>query len=378
MQGKQYVTLGGFILRFLLIIYGNWQDENHEVGFTDVDYKVFTDAAQNILQNQSPYTQPTYRYSPLIALLLTPNIILFQQFGKLIFCCVDLIVGQQIYWYAKKCLSATEKNALIMQSLWVFNVPFVGVISSRGNSDSIAVMLILGMLQLAQRGRVWACGLVFGLAVHLRVFPVIYGPALALKFGALRFFDGKSLRQLVSFVVGSAASFLGLLYLFYSLYGFEFIQQTYLYHLERWDYRHNFSVYFYGTYLQAEEKNVVPFAVSPFSVQIPLILFLSYTYRDYLYLSFILTSIIFVGFNKVITAQYFTWFFGLLPLLYGRTKIGVCVCVWICLQINWLYWGYALEFLGQQVFLQVWLSSLGFFVGNVVLVLVIILTFQMQ
>eukprot|EP01024_Parvocaulis_polyphysoides_P009085 TRINITY_DN1277_c0_g2_i2.p1 TRINITY_DN1277_c0_g2~~TRINITY_DN1277_c0_g2_i2.p1 ORF type:complete len:278 (-),score=22.16 TRINITY_DN1277_c0_g2_i2:308-1069(-) len=152
MQGKQYVTLGGFILRFLLIIYGNWQDENHEVGFTDVDYKVFTDAAQNILQNQSPYTQPTYRYSPLIALLLTPNIILFQQFGKLIFCCVDLIVGQQIYWYAKKCLSATEKNALIMQSLWVFNVPFVGVISSRGNSDSIAVMLILGMLQLAQRG----------------------------------------------------------------------------------------------------------------------------------------------------------------------------------------------------------------------------------
>eukprot|EP01023_Acetabularia_acetabulum_P046155 TRINITY_DN4725_c0_g1_i4.p1 TRINITY_DN4725_c0_g1~~TRINITY_DN4725_c0_g1_i4.p1 ORF type:complete len:224 (-),score=2.66 TRINITY_DN4725_c0_g1_i4:60-653(-) len=184
----------------------------------------------------------------------------------------------------------------------------------------------------------------------------------------------KNVSQILNLILGSAVTFLVLLYLFYHFYGFEFIQKAYLYHLQREDLKHNFSAYFYGAYLKAQD--ISGHALPPLIISGALILYISYMFRDCLYLAFILTTIIFVGFNKVITAQYFTWFFGMLPLLYSKVDVLVWVCFWMVMQLHWLYWGYLLEFVGQQVFLGVWLASVTFFIANISLVVAIILSFE--
>ena len=47
------LTLGA-IVRVGLIGFGEWQDANFPVKYTDVDYAVFTDAARFVSEGESP------------------------------------------------------------------------------------------------------------------------------------------------------------------------------------------------------------------------------------------------------------------------------------------------------------------------------------
>ena len=52
-----------------------------------------TDGALFMARGGSPYDRSTYRYTPLLAAALLPNVSLHRAWGKLLFCGADLLAA---------------------------------------------------------------------------------------------------------------------------------------------------------------------------------------------------------------------------------------------------------------------------------------------
>lgn len=76
-----------------LLALGAWQDAHLEVKYTDIDYEVVTDGAAFMAQGLPPFQRSTYRYTPLLAAALLPNVHLHKAWGKLLFCAADLLAA---------------------------------------------------------------------------------------------------------------------------------------------------------------------------------------------------------------------------------------------------------------------------------------------
>ena len=67
MSRRTLVLFGGaFALRLTLLLYGHFQDIYMTVKYTDVDYDVYTDAAREMAEGNSPFERTTYRYTPVL------------------------------------------------------------------------------------------------------------------------------------------------------------------------------------------------------------------------------------------------------------------------------------------------------------------------
>jgi phosphatidylinositol glycan class M len=67
--------------------------------------------------------------------------------------------------------------------------------------------------------------------------------------------------------------------------------------------------------------------------------------------------------------QYFLWYLILFPLILPRLRIDlkwgiIYAAVWAGTQALWLEGAYRLEFLGEDMFLGLWIRSLLWVVGN--------------
>jgi len=193
------------------------------VKYTDVDYRVFSDAAAFLLHpgpgdanqaqgplkklfgyqlnigecvitnrentksdtilDNSPYTRETYRYTPLLAILLTPNGWLLPSFGKYLFSACDIINGILIYQLLKtEILPRTSKTnttsidtlATMYSAIHLLN-PLVFSISTRGSSESVLSFFVLLTLYASLKGW-WDLAAIFlGLSTHWKIYPIIYG-----------------------------------------------------------------------------------------------------------------------------------------------------------------------------------------------------------
>lgn len=194
-----YLCHVALLFRIILIIYGEWQDKNMLVKYTDIDYHVFTDAARNVYHGRSPYERATYRYTPLLALVLTPNISLHQAFGKVLFILFDVLTGYLLY-KIQIHRGFQEKTAVFSACLWMFN-PVAATVSSRGNAESIMAFLVLATLYSALKGKALLTAVFLAFAVHFKIFPVIYSLPLFL-------FIGPAIDKLSAFP-GTAKEFIG-------------------------------------------------------------------------------------------------------------------------------------------------------------------------
>lgn len=372
----------GFILRLCLIAYGEWQDRTMAVKFTDIDYFVFNDAASYIAQGKSPYLRATYRYTPLLAWMLQPNIWLSPVFGKLVFITLDVLTGYLIYYILCSSKGIKVKSAKLCASFWLFN-PLPMAVSSRGNAEPIMTCLVLLCLKLLQGYRVFSAALVFSLAVHFKIYPVTYAIPIYLILGKeyrkkmqhfvvrMTVWDAiKPNRDRSTFVLVAGVTLTLLTAAFYHMYGFEFLYHTYLYHVTRKDIRHNFSVYFYMLYQQSGAEKSIILGLLSFVPQVLLLLIFSFKFYRNPALVFFLNTFAFVTFNKVCTSQYFLWYLCLLPLLLphlrkiSHIKAAILVLLWFTGQALWLLPAYYLEFQGVNTFLYIWLAGLVFFAIN--------------
>ncbi|KAJ3708364.1 hypothetical protein LUZ61_012069 [Rhynchospora tenuis] len=394
------------ILRLILVFYGEWQDAHMEVPYTDVDYLVFSDASAMVASGRSPFERSTYRYSPLLAFLLLPNSWVHRSWGKLLFSSADLLVGLFIDKILK--LRGVPENFRVWAVIsWLFN-PFTFTIGTRGNCEPIVCAVILWIIISLLNGKVLQAAFLYGLIVHFRIYPIIYALPFVLvlskqqlnsngkpvltpwslkpkpiqvptkKMGPISHLMGLFTKQTLLFGVISGFTFVFLTSIFFYLYGWEFLNEALLYHLTRTDPRHNFSIYFYHIYLNHQKgfsigEKVVSF-LPQLMVQLALILRFAWDLPFCLFVQ----TVAFVAFNKVMTAQYFVWFFCLLPLILPWTTLKlrwqglICIFAWMGSQLHWLMWAYLLEFRGKNVFLPLWMTSLLFLASNTIVLVMII------
>ncbi|KAG6509736.1 hypothetical protein ZIOFF_027741 [Zingiber officinale] len=428
------LMLSSAVLRLLLVAYGEWQDAHMEVRYTDVDYLVFSDAAALVAAGRSPFERSTYRYSPLLAFLLVPNSFIHPSWGKILFSAADLLVGLFVDAICK-LRGVPENLRLWSVAAWLFN-PFTFTIGTRGNCEPIVCAVILWIILCVMNGvsavyldmhfllqkylasicKVIQAAFWYGLIVHFRIYPIIYSLPLIIVLSKQGIDSSRkrnltqwSLQQHMSYCNTRASSkasncwssmwlFLGgilswntiafgllsatIFFLltigFFYLYGSEFLNEALLYHLTRTDPRHNFSIYFYHVYLHHQLGFSIYEKLASFLPQLMVQLVLIFSFADDLSFCLFVQTVAFVAFNKVITAQYFVWFFCLLPLILPWTSMKmkwkgfICITVWMTSQMHWLMWAYLLEFKGRNVFIQLWVASLLFLAANTFVLLTII------
>ncbi|KAL3858975.1 hypothetical protein ACJMK2_009219 [Sinanodonta woodiana] len=381
------------LLRLLLIVYGEWQDSVMEVKYTDVDYFVFQDAANLTVQGKSPYLRATYRYTPLLAWMLQPNILWNNVFGKLLFISFDVLTGFLIFRLLQNTNTVSKRQCIAASCLWLFN-PLPMTVSSRGNAESIMTALIITCLLMLQNGRVLLAGCIYSLSIHFKIYPVVYGLPIYFYLGdrpVIKKFNRTSgttdmtdlLRIILPnknqtvFVFSAGFTLAVFTGYYYYRYGWDFLYHTYLYHIVRKDIRHNFSVYFYMLYLTTEINNSIILGLLCFLPQVLLHVVFSFKFYRDPPLAFFINTFAFVMLNKVCTSQYFLWYLGLLPVIYPNLQISfrkavAVIFLWFVGQGIWLLPAYLLEFEGYNTFLFIWLAGILFFLINVYILLTVI------
>jgi len=396
-----HIIIVSILLHVFLLTWGSFQDlYSPRVPYTDVDYLVFSDAAALVLEGRSPYERATFRYSPLMAWICIPNLLLFQSFGKILFCLANIGVGYELYSILR-LRGEPKSRASAFSALYLLS-PLSANVSSRGSSDSLICYLVFLILRLLIEEKEVMAAVLFGLAVHLRIFPIIYALPIVLSlhnkqnkhglvsddynvsetaasatssnhstpsFTLASIFSWRRLR--FSFI--SALVFFTLGIAFYALYGFSFLSETYLYHVSRNDIRHNFSASFYGQYLSSVSS---PLTNSYFSTLLSLIPFLGTSVslgillHNDLPLCLFSQTLAFVALNKVITAQYFNWWLSLFPLVAATSRLKflgpslLLAALWVGTELHWLFWAFQLEIQGKSAFFGVWIAGLLFLLSN--------------
>lgn len=322
---KTTFMLACVAIRIVMVAVGEYIDSVSDVKYTDTDYSVFSDAATHVYNGESPYKRHTYRYTPLAAYVCLVNNYIHPVSGKIVFCLCDIVMSM-ILWRIFDTINPTKKHQTAYYvGFWSFN-PLTIILSTRGSNDNlISLIMFIGLYYLLKRQYVLAA-FFYGLSVHFKIYPIIYSIPLYLYIDC----DHKLIqagkrweafkntlisRNKLVFTFVSASTFLGFTYLFYVKYGYECLYESLLYHFERKDHRHNFSIYFYMIYELFEDKTSSILAILTFLPQWGLVIIAGLTLYFDLFLVMFVQTTVFVMFNKVITAQYFLWYVTLLPMV---------------------------------------------------------------
>lgn len=384
------INILAVFVRICFFFYGTFQDKHSDLPYTDIDYSIYTDAARNVCKGRSPYEIQTYRYTPLLSWILTPTCFgkNFFSFGKILFMTCDILVGVLI----SKIIANIEinkkkvsiKKNVILTSLWLFN-PLLISLSTRGSSECITILLIMmSLYKLIVKKSYCSSAFYLGFAIHFKIYPIIFLPSIFFSFSKINKESYKSLilglinKKNTKYITNVILTFSLFFAFFFIINEKNFVTETYLYHFNRIDHRHNFSVYHVLIYyiVSFDRSHFLSFRSLLF---IPQFLFtmvlvpLAFARKNLIFCMF-LQCLIFVTFNKVVTSQYFLWYASFFPFigLYlnldekkNIIKIILMLVSWGGTQLLWLFFAYQIEFRGKSYFDNgLIFSSILFFLNN--------------
>ncbi|KAL1406822.1 GPI mannosyltransferase 1 [Vanrija albida] len=399
-------------IQLALLAYAAYVDAHPErfggLAYTDVDWRVVADGLAITASPSpsqlaagplapyapfpigSPYHRATFRYTPLLVLVLAPALIA-PLAGRLVLVALTLALPP--------VLLGTGADFWKTHLLWTLN-PVVLNITTRGSPEALPCLLtalLVAALRKAglgtppvDKGRAGdkgsaapepsaaaadAAAALLAIAASYKIYPAIYvasiWAALAARYG---WFGARVWR----FGLVAAATALVLNGALYAVWGDDFLHHTYLYHLSRLDHRHNFSAYFLPIYLNLTSPApaagllaALRHPLASFLPQVSLVLGagLALTPAVGLEAAMFFQTTLFIVFNKVCTSQYFLWPLPLVPLvafpgLRWRT-LALCLAAWVGAQALWLATAYRLEFLGEPVYLPLWAAGLLLFAVSI-------------
>ena len=143
---------------------------------------MFHEASIYVNENKSPYLRHTYRYSPLISYMTLINVLSgYEYMGKVLFVVCDMLAAVLMLILLSLNRKEKENGEKMVKEkiderlvwIWLMN-PFVFTISSRGSCESVIVMLVLLVLLLRRMDRLVLMTLVYSVAVHLKIYPLIF------------------------------------------------------------------------------------------------------------------------------------------------------------------------------------------------------------
>lgn len=437
MSFKKHLIIS-IVIRIFLVYYGEVQDSLSEIQYTDVDYRVVTDGASHVLNLNSPFKRHTYRYTPLLAYLVLPNLLLHHSFGKFVFSLFDIFIGVLIKWILLNCYRGNkisiEKKLLKLETLnnrnkylikrkneilnsnnetlppkyirmaeisayfWLYN-PLTMVIATRGNGDCVSCSLVLASLYFLLKNeqtvlQFFTAGIFLGISIHFRLYPIGFCLAFYLTTLDKQLETIKDHLQAIlmpnakqlALVAGTITSLTVSTGLFYYLYGYQYLYESMLFHLVRKDTRHNFSLYFYQQYLSSNFDISLLEKILTFLPQLVLIVIITLRYgkhRQTVGFALFAIAFVMVAYNPVVTSQYFVWFLSLLPLSVknfkniGMRKAVFIPVMWFISQGGWLLPAYLLEFRGWNTFEFIWIQSIVFFFSNILILQMLVTNYDM-
>lgn len=116
---------------------------------------------------------------------------LFESFGKIVFCVLDLLVGLMVH-HLLHTMQAKEKSSqretvvisprqcLFYTATSVLFNPIVFNVSTRGNGDILIVFLVMITMYSLYHGQVKRAAFWYAISIHTKIYPVIYYPAIFL------------------------------------------------------------------------------------------------------------------------------------------------------------------------------------------------------
>jgi len=387
-KSTQLLLVYATVVRCIAIIYCNYHDRYiTHLKFTDIDYHVYTNGSRAVMQGRSPFEDQEYRYPPAISLLFLPNLFIGENFGKILLASLDIFCGNLIY-KLNVHQGVSRSNAKAFMVLWLFN-PVTIAISTRGSFEPVINSLVLLSIYLLMLDEHFASGLIYGLSIHLKLYPVIYALLIYLymvqrkpqmKNQAKIIYMVRTLLPRTRHLVFFSTACLSLLmtsYLSYIVYGHDYLEASFLYHLKRKDLQHNFSIYFYLFRLFPNHMDLL--STIAFSSQIGAVLTFSTFNQSFepnkrqrlrkLMFGLFSTTFLFVSLNKVCTSQYFTWYLVFLPMILDSLKMDIksaafIFLLWLGSQACWLFFAYLYEYQKLDVLQLVGNSSIMFLMSN--------------